>query len=330
MSDLTKPPILDDTGQTIKTKLTAILQALQNAGNVFIPKTQKGAASGVAELDSNGKVPTGQIPTLSQYMVKGTDYVTAGLQSGETLGDRTTVEGFNNKGRGTYNHVEGSNNGDNTGSHNVHVEGEDNAIGGSGQYGLHIEGKGNDGHYAANYAHIGGKYANVDSLNGADWAYLVGNGTADNSRSNAFGVTWNGDAIAGRSNGLSNSNKLATGADVVSYLNSNLVNDSTVTSPQNQYSSVALAKVYKIYDKIAIISFKGVLNSSLAGRNALLFTLPSGYRPSTVKSASCYTAYNDVAGFYNMAINTDGTVTTNIGSGTVTGTICFEAAVYLL
>lgn len=222
MSDLIKPPILDDTGQTIKTKLTAILQALQNAGNVFIPKTQKGAASGVAELDSSGKVPTGQIPTLSQYMVKGTDYVTAGLQSGETVGNNTTVEGFSNKGRGDYNHIEGSNNGDNLASRNVHIEGEDNAIGGSGQYGLHIEGKGNDGHYAANYAHIGGKYANVDSINGTDWAFLVGNGTADNSRSNAFGVTWDGDAIAGRSNGLGDNRKLVTGADVISYLNSNL------------------------------------------------------------------------------------------------------------
>lgn len=240
MSNLTKPPILDETGQTIKTKLTAILQALQNAGNVFIPKTQKGAANGVAELDSNGKVPTGQIPTLSQYMVKGTDYVTAGLQSGETVGDNTTVEGFNNKGRGDYNHIEGSNNGDNLASRNVHIEGEDNAIGGSGQYGLHIEGKGNDGHYAANYAHIGGKYANVDSINGADWAYLVGNGTADNSRSNAFGVTWDGDAIAGRSNGLGNNRKLVTGADVISYLNSNL----------NNYGLGYYANATKLYDVI--------------------------------------------------------------------------------
>lgn len=173
------------------------------------------------------KIPTGQTVTsvLSGFMKKGVDYVTAGLQSGETVGNKTTVEGFNNKGRGDYNHIEGSNNGDNLASRNVHIEGEDNAIGGSGQYGLHIEGKGNDGHYAANYAHIGGKYAKVDSINGADWAYLVGNGTADNSRSNAFGVTWDGDAIAGRSNGLGDNRKLVTGADVISYLNSNIVND---------------------------------------------------------------------------------------------------------
>jgi len=62
-NNVTKPPILDNTGQTIKQKLSAILSALQSATSAFIPLTQKGAASGVAELDANGKVPSSQLPS---------------------------------------------------------------------------------------------------------------------------------------------------------------------------------------------------------------------------------------------------------------------------
>jgi len=32
--------------------------------NIFLPRTMKGAASGIAELDANGKVPAGQLPTI--------------------------------------------------------------------------------------------------------------------------------------------------------------------------------------------------------------------------------------------------------------------------
>ena len=63
MANVTKPPILDGTGQVIKQKLSEILAALQSSGGSYIPTSQKGAASGVAELDANGKVPSAQLPT---------------------------------------------------------------------------------------------------------------------------------------------------------------------------------------------------------------------------------------------------------------------------
>ena len=63
MANVTKPPILDGTGQTIKQKLSEILAALQSSGGSYIPTSQKGAASGVAELDANGKVPSSQLPS---------------------------------------------------------------------------------------------------------------------------------------------------------------------------------------------------------------------------------------------------------------------------
>ena len=63
MSNVNKPPILDSTGQSIKSKLSDILAALSGAGGNYIPTSQKGAANGVAELGSDGKVPSAQLPS---------------------------------------------------------------------------------------------------------------------------------------------------------------------------------------------------------------------------------------------------------------------------
>ena len=82
-NNVTKPPILDGTGQTIKQKLSAILQALQSAGNNFIPMSQKGAASGVAELDANGKVPSSQLPSYVDDVLEYSS-TSAFPQTGET------------------------------------------------------------------------------------------------------------------------------------------------------------------------------------------------------------------------------------------------------
>ena len=46
-------------------------------------------------------------PSLSNYMVKQQDYVTAGKLSGSTVGTRATVEGYNNTASGQYSHAEG-------------------------------------------------------------------------------------------------------------------------------------------------------------------------------------------------------------------------------
>lgn len=68
--------------------------------------------------------------------------------------------------------------------------------------------------------HVEGQY-NVEDTNNT-YAHIIGGGTSS-ARKNIFTVDWNGDVCAGRSNGLTNDLKLPTGADVVSYLNSNLL-----------------------------------------------------------------------------------------------------------
>ena len=47
-------------------------------------------------------------PDLSNYMVKGVDYVTAGKKSGTTLGTKATAEGNDTTASGNYSHAEGN------------------------------------------------------------------------------------------------------------------------------------------------------------------------------------------------------------------------------
>ncbi len=51
---------------------------------------------------------TANAPSLGNYMVKGTDYVTAGQYEGVTLGTQATAEGYRSQATGNYSHVEGS------------------------------------------------------------------------------------------------------------------------------------------------------------------------------------------------------------------------------
>lgn len=67
----------DDEGNVIKNTYLKIDDAAGNSG--YIPKSQKGAANGVATLDSDGKVPSSQLPsyvddTLEGYLYNGNFY----------------------------------------------------------------------------------------------------------------------------------------------------------------------------------------------------------------------------------------------------------------
>ena len=67
----------DDEGNVIKNTYLKIDDAAGNSG--YIPKSQKGAANGVATLDGDGKVPSSQLPsyvddTLEGYLYNGNFY----------------------------------------------------------------------------------------------------------------------------------------------------------------------------------------------------------------------------------------------------------------
>lgn len=121
----------------------------------------------------------------SNAMHKGVDRVTAGQSIIAPIGTASTADGFAVNASGDYSHA--------SGFHTI---------------------------AASDVQHVIGKY-NEEDANGT-YPFIIGGGRLDTDRKNIFTVDWNGDVNAGRSNGLTNDTKLPTGADVVSYLNSNL------------------------------------------------------------------------------------------------------------
>ena len=58
-------------------------------------------------INDSGFITSNDID-ISTFMVKGTDYVTAGQKSGTTLGENATAEGYETTASGYYSHAEGS------------------------------------------------------------------------------------------------------------------------------------------------------------------------------------------------------------------------------
>jgi len=220
-----------ETGYTIPLSNANITTALQRSLN---PDT-------TPQSDSEKLITSGGVKAaLGAYMAKGTDYVTAGQKSGVSIGYKATAEGLNNESTGNTAHAEGTNNYA-TGAQS-HAEGGSNiASGGSShaegsttqatEQAAHAEGmqttasgmashvEGRYGSASGNYSHAQGYYTiaasenqsalgkyNVSDSDGT-YAEIVGNGTANNSRSNARTLDWEGNEVL--------AGKLTIGADPV-------------------------------------------------------------------------------------------------------------------
>lgn len=118
--------------------------------------------------------------------------------STDASGAYSHAEGDDTTASGTASHAEGYNT--TASSHYAHAEGYQTTAGGSRSHtegtstttsgeGAHAE-----GYYTiaeGNYSHVQGKYNVADS--GNDYAHIVGNGTAEDARSNAHTLDWDGN-----------------------------------------------------------------------------------------------------------------------------------------
>ncbi len=153
-------------------------------------------------------------------MIKGTDYVTAGRMSGTALGTKATAEGYNTTASGWYSHAEGystvasgdyshaEGSGTTASGPNSHAEGYGTIA--SGEY-SHAEGRyttaSGDGSHAGGYdtaaqrksQHVFGEYNVLDTTGTTttrgQYVEIVGNGTADDARSNARTLDWSGNEV---------------------------------------------------------------------------------------------------------------------------------------
>lgn len=117
--------------------------------------------------------------------------------SNKATGDYSHAEGSDTKASGIHSHAEGIG----TIASGVHSHAECNGTIASGYY-SHAEGgatkaSGHSSHAegfytiaSGSYQHVQGKFNVEDS--DSKYAFIVGNGTDDNNRSNAFSVDWNG------------------------------------------------------------------------------------------------------------------------------------------
>ena len=139
-------------------------------------------------------------------------------QQNKATGDYSHAEGWGTTASGNYSHAEGNNT---TASKDYsHAEGRGTTASGTYShaegdgttaYGVssHAEGGGTtasgiyshaEGHYtiaASEHQHVQGKYNIKDDT--GKYAFIIGNGTSENTRSNAFAIDWNGNIYVNNS-----------------------------------------------------------------------------------------------------------------------------------
>lgn len=206
------------------------------------PSSSDPLMDGVASAGSSSEWSRGDHvhPSDTTRMKKGVDYVTAGQESGQTLGNKATAEGYLNIASGYYSHAEGTlvtasgisahaeNEHTNAGHSYSHAEGYYNRTGCESQ-------------------HVQGKY----NVGKSTTAFEIGNGTANNARSNAFEVDWNGSALM--------KGKLIYEADTVT---------GTAVSQNN---------VNKVVASVSGNVMTLTLSHSPSSPTTLSYTIPSGY-----------------------------------------------------
>jgi len=172
---------------------------------------------------------------------------TASGSGSHAEGTRTTASGgsCHAEGSGTTatwsdSHAEGS--GTTASGGASHAEGEGTTASNSGSHaegggttasGLYSHAEGESTIAASSYQHTQGKFNVADANN--TYAFIIGNGTADNARHNAFAIDWNGNIYV---------NNSATGVNVETL--------SSILNPisESEYEAIATKDkpLYFIYD----------------------------------------------------------------------------------
>ena len=121
------------------------------------------------------------------------DSTTASAYASHAEGNSTTASGFASHAEGDSTTASGDQShaeGDSTtaSGDRSHAEGDSTTASGDRS---HAEGYGTKA--ASDNQHVSGKY-NVEDSDG-DYALIVGNGTGNNARSNAFAIDWNGNLV---------------------------------------------------------------------------------------------------------------------------------------
>lgn len=182
------------------------------AGQYSHAEGQNTAASGaLSHAEGFNTKASGNLSHAEGYMAAASgDYSHAEGNSTTASGAQSHAEGGRTRASGVQSHAEGS--GTTASGANSHAENAGATASGTNSHAegagttasapqSHAEGGGTKA--SSEYQHVQGKF-NVEDANGT-YAFIIGNGTADNARHNAFAIDWNG---------LIYVNGSATGVDV--------------------------------------------------------------------------------------------------------------------
>lgn len=244
-----------------------------------------------ADLNIDG-MPETPLATSHGGTGNADGYIRKGVAQGSTVGNGATAEGYGNTASGDYCHAEGS--GNTASSYHTHAEGAQN-VASAPQ--AHAQGYGNTASGA--HSHAGGAYtvagyANQTAIgtyndNKSTTLLEVGNGTADNARSNAFEVHSNGNIVAG-----------GTVSDANGVLNAVAANNSDApTSLLNKLkigSATYDATAVKPYTVSSITSgTTGVIRVNTISTNSIdgdLIAITTGSNSGTTTNAWALTFYD--------------------------------------
>ena len=164
-----------DTSTSHTISISGFIGEIVKIDAKYIPEQymDKSNPTGIGSFSLNRKANT----TIGVYSFAEGNNTTASGHYSHAEGDNTTASG-------NYSHAEGSYT---TASNYSHAEGFSTTA--SGHY-SHAEGFYTKA--SASYQHVQGKYNAEDSSD--TYAHIVGNGTADNARSNAHTLDWSGNA----------------------------------------------------------------------------------------------------------------------------------------
>ena len=159
-------------------------------GEIFNDYIHNEATGEFSHAEGNSTTASG-----ANSHAEGRDTTASGMYS-HAEGYSTTAsgyyshtEGLNTKATGDYSHAEGSST---TASGKYsHTEGYNTTASGN-----HSHAEGQYTKASGNQQHVQGKYNIEDTVN--KYAMIIGNGTSDNARSNAFAVDWNGNIQCGK------------------------------------------------------------------------------------------------------------------------------------
>jgi hypothetical protein len=201
----------------------------QNANGVNIYNDTLAVGDSYAHIDGDSfdiKVCTtaGQIDDVNDgmYASFGREVTVGTRATGSTVGDYSQVFGYECEASEDYSHAEGSNTtasgytshaegaGTTASKDYSHAEGSDTTASG---YSSHAEGA--ETTASGYYSHAQNNHTLADSTSqtaigrynvsdsAATYALIIGNGTADNARSDALRVKWDGSVIDGNGNKIS-------------------------------------------------------------------------------------------------------------------------------